>query len=350
MNKIKAFFWICSGVHIPLLKKCEVESSKYAGIGATIFFTGLFAAFAAAYALYTVFDNWWIAALLGLVWGLMIFNLDRFIVSSMRKAGGFPSEARTAIPRIILAIIISIVIVKPLELKIFEKEILAELVIIEQQTYGAQEAGINARYQSQQLALDDEIALLKKEIDDKTSKRDALDRLAQEEADGTGGTRKRNAGPIYAIKRRDADRVNEELQSLRQRNDSLIHKATLTRSTIDRAITDEIAAIDRQKIDGPASRLEALNRITSKSSAIWWASLFITLLFIAIETAPVVVKLLSSRGPYDDLLDVEEHAFAANRFEEKANLTAVIKKRGEPLPKTESDYLHERLDIGLHKA
>jgi len=179
MNKIKTFFWICSGVHIPLLKKCEVESSKYAGIGATIFFTGLFAAFAAGYALYTVFDNWWIAAMLGLVWGLMIFNLDRFIVSSMRKAGGFPSEARTAIPRIILAIIISIVIVKPLELKIFEKEILAELVIMEQQTYAAQEAGINARYQAQQLALDDEIALLKREIDDKTSKRDALDRLAQ---------------------------------------------------------------------------------------------------------------------------------------------------------------------------
>jgi hypothetical protein len=35
----------------------------------------------------------------------------------------------------------------------------------------------------------------------KTAKRDELDRIAQEEADGTGGTRKRNAGPIYKIKK-----------------------------------------------------------------------------------------------------------------------------------------------------
>jgi hypothetical protein len=310
----------------------------------------MFAALAAAYALYTVFDNWWIAAALGLIWGLMIFNLDRFIVSSMRKEGGFLAESRTAVPRIILAIIISIVIVRPLELKIFEKEILAELVIMDQQTYAAQEAEINARYSAQQLARNDEIALLKMEIGDKTAKRDELDRLAQEEADGTGGTHRRNAGPIYAIKRRDADRVNEELKVLRQRNDTLIHEATLTLSAFDRAIATEIQEIDRQKIDGPASRMEALNRITTKSTAIWWASFFITLLFIAIETAPVVVKLLSSRGPYDDLLDVEEHTFASKRIEAKAHRTAEIKKRGEPLPKTESDYLNERLDIGLNKA
>ena len=123
MEKLKQFFWVCSGVHIPLLKKSEVESSKYAGIGATIFFTGIFAAVAASYALYTVFDNGWIATAFGMVWGLMIFNLDRYIVSSMRKEGNTLREFKTALPRIILAVLISIVIAKPLEMKIFEKEI-----------------------------------------------------------------------------------------------------------------------------------------------------------------------------------------------------------------------------------
>ena len=138
MEKLKHFFWLCSGAYIAILKKCESEASKYVGIGATVFFTGVFAVMAAAYALYTVFDNYWISSALGLVWGFMIFNLDRYIVSSMRKEGNRKRELLTALPRIILAVIISLVIAKPLELKIFEKEIQAELVMMEQQTYAAQ--------------------------------------------------------------------------------------------------------------------------------------------------------------------------------------------------------------------
>jgi hypothetical protein len=36
------------------------------------------------------------------------------------------------------------------------------------------------------------------------------------------------------------------------------------------------------------------------------AELFLILLFIAIETAPIFVKLISSRGPYDELLELHE--------------------------------------------
>ncbi len=61
--------------------------------------------------------------LFGLVWSLLIFNLDRFIVSTIRKRDQFGREFLQATPRIILAIIIAIVISKPLEIKIFEKEI-----------------------------------------------------------------------------------------------------------------------------------------------------------------------------------------------------------------------------------
>jgi uncharacterized PurR-regulated membrane protein YhhQ (DUF165 family) len=51
------------------------------------------------------------------------FNLDRFIVSTIRKRETKASEFLQATPRIILAIIIAIVISKPLEIKNFEKEI-----------------------------------------------------------------------------------------------------------------------------------------------------------------------------------------------------------------------------------
>jgi hypothetical protein len=73
--------------------------------------------------LYTVFDDSYIAIEFGVVWALLIFNLDRFIVSTIRKRDRFGSELLQASPRIVLAIIIAIVISKPLEIKIFEKEI-----------------------------------------------------------------------------------------------------------------------------------------------------------------------------------------------------------------------------------
>src|SRR5690606_1322658 len=106
------------------------EMNKYAGIGATVFFTAVMAFIAASYALFTVFDNYYTAVGFGLVWGLLIFNLDRFIVSTIKKRNNSMDELIQASPRIVLAVIIAVVISKPLELKIFEKEI--NQVLLEQ--------------------------------------------------------------------------------------------------------------------------------------------------------------------------------------------------------------------------
>ena len=147
MQKITQFFLLASGADLKILEQCPSDRTKYAGIGATIFFTGLFAAIAAAFALYTVFDSYWISILLGLIWGAMIFNLDRYIVSSMRKDSMRYRELLTALPRIILAVVISIVIARPLELKIFDKEIQSELIVMEQQVYARQEGELKKQVQ-----------------------------------------------------------------------------------------------------------------------------------------------------------------------------------------------------------
>src|SRR5690606_4902752 len=131
MEKLTQFFWWCSGVHQSTLAKYPAEHSKYVGIGATIFFTGLFAALSGGYALYFVFSgapfSIAYALLFGLLWGLAIFNMDRYIVSSINKnASGF-KQFLQATPRILLAVLIGIVIARPLELKVFDKEIREQL-------------------------------------------------------------------------------------------------------------------------------------------------------------------------------------------------------------------------------
>jgi len=350
MKKVKYFFWLCSGANRSLLKKCTTEGSKYAGIGATIFFTGIFAALAGAYALFTVFENYLVASLFGLIWGLMIFNLDRYIVSSMRKEGNARKEFFTALPRIILAILISLVIAKPLEMKIFEKEINSELELMEQKSFAEKEIEIRQRYQNDQKFLNEEIGIYKAEIDEKTIKRDELRALAQQEADGTGGSLRRNAGPIYQIKKADADRVDGELSQLMAKNNGLI-KANLEKlKTMDNEIASELNNIERDSLNGPAARMDALSHITSKSHAVWLANWFIILLFIAVETAPVFVKLISPRGPYDHLLLIEERGVESMMYEHLAKQNVTTKKRTRNYPELEKEYIDIKLSASLNRG
>lgn len=350
MEKIKSFFWYCSGADTETLKKCPTDSNKYVGIGATIFFTGIFAALAASYAFYTVFDNALSAIGLGLVWGLMIFNLDRYIVSGMRKSSRGFQELKVALPRILLAVMISVVIAKPLELKIFEKEINGELSLMEQEAFARQKEVISNQFVVQKAALQAEIAILKEEISEKAAKRDELARIAQQEADGTGGTGKRNPGPIYQIKKADAEQVEAELKALTTNNNQLIAQKEQALATL---IADEQKKISNLKLaamDGPAARLEALDRLSQQNSAIWYANLFVLLLFIVVETSPIIVKLISQKGPYDYELEKTEYQHEAQFYEDRAALHDAIKKKSEAMAEREKNFVEERLNMKLDQT
>ncbi len=350
MNSLKSFFWSCAGANQDILEKCPTDSTKYVGIGATVFFTGIFAALSGGYALFTIFDSAWIASGFGLLWGLMIFNLDRFIVSSMRKNDQAKREFITAAPRILLAILISIVIAKPLELKMFDKEINGELALMSQEHKALEEFAVKSRFESESIQLNHEISALKSEVAALALKRDQLRLIAQQEADGTGGSGKRNAGPIYQIKKTDADRVEEELLALRQRNDKLIEEKLTSITKNDQLAASELASLEEQSLNGLASRLDALSRLTAKSGAIWMANFFILLLFLAIETAPIFVKLISTRGPYDYVLKVEEYGFEAEHYEGLAKVNSEIKKRSIKLSEEEISFVLEKLAMGLRKG
>jgi hypothetical protein len=91
-----------------------------------------------------------------------------------------------------------------------------------------------------------------------------------------------------------------------------------------------------------------LSRLTDNSTAIAFANWFIVLLFIAVESAPVFVKLISPQGPLDHLLKIEEHTFEVQRVEEMAKNNAQAKERNENLSQTEKEYIREKLDLKLN--
>ena len=327
MKTVQNFFLFCSGVEHSILDKCPSDRNKYMGIGATVFFTGVLAFFSSGYALFTVFESYWASLGFGLVWGLMIFNLDRYIVMSMKSYGRWWRDWLVALPRLALAVLLALVISKPLEMKIFEKEILAELVSMEQEVFKKQEDQVKARYQAQIAEQQSQISALKTELTAKTAARDALALQAVQEADGTGGSGKKNLGPIYRAKKADADKAQAELADLTAGYLPRIREKEQTIRTLESGIQAEIAGLQRSRYNGMAARMEALARLSAGSWAILYASLFITLLFIAIETAPIFVKLISYRSPYDYLLHEHEHVFEMANLESTTLRSNTVKNK-----------------------
>ncbi len=317
---IRRFFMLCSGADMDILETCSNgEKNKYAGIGATVFFTALMAFIAASYALYTVFDNIYAAVIFGLLWGLLIFNLDRFIVSTIKKRNSVKSELLQATPRIILAVIIAVVISKPLELKIFEKEI--DRVLLEQKNDFtlANKAQIAQQYTPLIEQLNGDIEALKSEIDTKEAETNELYETYIAEAEGRKGTLIVGKGPVYKEKREKHDAYLAELVELKTTNNEKISgiEEQIAQLNTDYAVAVEDSQPIIDGFDGLMARINALGELP------WFPSFFIFLLFLAIETSPIAVKLLSPKGPYDFKLE-EEESIVATWVDQKVDQRAEI--------------------------
>jgi hypothetical protein len=311
---LKRFFVLCSGADSNLLEGCsEGEQTKYAGIGATVFFTAIMAFIASSYALFTVFDNIYTASFFGFIWGLLIFNLDRFIVSTIRKRDRFWNELLQATPRIILAMIIAIVISKPLEIKIFEKEINAVLLKEKNDMALANKKQVANYFKSDLDKNKAEIDSLKSAVVKKEKEVNELYNTYITEAEGTAGTKKLGKGPVYKEKREKHDAQIKALDTLRSKNFAKIalleKKGKTLQEDLDKKVAKTQPVIDG--FDGLMARINALGKLPSLPS------LFIMLLFLAIETSPIIAKLLSPKGEYD--FKIEDNEMALKTYIEQNN-------------------------------
>jgi len=323
MNTISRFFWFCSGAHLSTLEKYPTEHNKYVGIGATIFFTGLFAALSGGYAMYFVFKGdsgaVFFAVLFGLIWGLAIFNMDRYIVSSINKSASTSRQVWQATPRILLAIMIGIVISRPLELKIFDKEIKERLKVSYLNNQRSRVDTLNAAFGNKY-----KIELAK--LEDVKAQRDSMASGIKNERQKLNfeifGNKTTETSGIMGYgpyaKRKEAelkqreqtlDTLSSDLRKLenfvaeRKRFDGLMTEKLYTSKELD-SLTSVAGFADRNWALGQLSYRPDGKRDLNTSLAVT----FIGLLFIFFECLPVFVKLMSSRGPYDKSVENIETA------------------------------------------
>ena len=343
---LQRFFILCSGSDAAILKTCsEGERNKYAGIGATVFFTAVMAFIASSYALYTVFDNVYTAIFFGMIWGLLIFNLDRFIVSTIKKRNSFVSEFLQATPRIILAVIIAVVISKPLEMKIFEKEINQVLLEQKNEMTLANKQQLAEQYTPTIEKFNQDIAGLKSEITTKQADTDALYDTYISEAEGRSGTMLLGKGPVYAEKREKHDAALAELGQLKEANARKIEDIE-TQIAVLNAEYDETVRTSQPIIDGFDGLMARINALGELA---WFPSFFIFLLFLAIETSPIIAKLLAPKGEYDLKLEEEESilkTWVTQKVRQRQNIlatdTALNEKIYNEITEEEAVYVYKK--------
>ena len=325
MSKLKRFFIICSGAEPSILAdpRCLTESSKYAAIGATVLSTAVLAGLSGGYAMYTTFQSAPKAMGFGLVWGLIIFNLDRYIVSSIQRQRIGPDVSRKeqlrirvrefgrAVPRFLLAILISVVITRPIELKLFDREINAyvedekskKTVAMQQQK--EREFPRIAELNAANEVLSGEVRTKEIECND-------LYELAMSEATGKSEARTSGdpgKGPLFRERWQNSENCRLDLVQLRSQIEQRIANNRTQITTLE-AQRDAAIAASKAKIDamdGLLMRLKGHSVLTGENRSLALASLLIVALFILLETAPMIVKLLSKRGPYEDISEAQEY-------------------------------------------
>lgn len=306
---INELLWTCSGADKRILRQCPTDYAKYAGIGGTILFTALMAMLSGGYAVYKVFANipknapidfidtraQVFAIGFGIFWGLLIFNLDRFMVNTMYSDGTpkiTKEELRGGMPRIILAIFLGIVISTPIEMRIFQDQI---KIVVDQNQLKVEQSS-NSSNVGKQEKIDAANAELS-ELRQKSKK--AWDAY-NVEVNGTGGSKHVGEGPIAKGLKKQAEIADDEFNDAKSRLQPQID--TWSKEISNKEKQSKASA---SGLNGFAAELDAL--YSMKGITLFMARMLVTLLFITIEVVPTLFKMMMSSGPYDDLRRAEMH-------------------------------------------
>ena len=365
--------WL-SGVDRNVLNHCERERNKFIAMGGTVLTTATLACVSSTFTTHNFLHvPLFFAAVLGLAWGFAIMNLDRWLLISIRRQSTTGRTLLMAVPRIILAFLIGVVIAHPLLLQVFNKEVEAQATRDKHQALQDGKREISEQFAAIPV-LERKAEAIHKEVGnvangsalaESPEYREAVTELhnlerregkAQDlalcEAEGNQGcgTGKIGEGPAFEAKKEVAESLRSEVESQRQKIDAItatVHKreasqAGQTRKVGSRQLQkvesrrrnlvterDEQRAEVIEKYEEPIGildRVDALDNLTVERLGLLTMEIPIFLFILAIDTLPAVMKMLMAIGEpslYEELQkDLEESDAVALRAQTKAHAEA----------------------------
>ena len=350
-NKVMRFLWRAAGGDRYLLERATYSDQvKYMCLGGIVFATGAMAGLAGGYAFYTIFSPRGsaldtvrekfaflnkeaaeqmakdaiatfhtqeilipiLSILFGIIWGLIIFNIDRFIVTSTGKGDGTEKitweEFKGAIPRILMGAIIAITISKPVEIRMFKTEIDSKLYEKQLALQKEFEKQTTANFEERLKVVEGDLGKVSIERNDLNERIKKAEDEYTKQLNGKGGAPAGNGGLAKALKSQ-LDALNNELDRFDQINGDQIKETDKKRKAIlaekDIALSKNVEVANG--LDGLLERIKISGEVAG-----WVISLFITLLFMAIELTPVFFKLMLTKTPYDYLKENTEELLKAD--------------------------------------
>jgi len=325
-SSVMRFLWKCAGGDRYLLERATYSDQiKYMCLGGIVFATGAMAGLAGGYAFYTIFETRgsaiensvdlntvFLAIFFGIIWGLMIFNIDRFIVTSTGKGDGTEAitvgELKSAFPRIIMGIIIAMTISKPVEIRMFKTEIDIKLREKQLEQQAEYQAKVDKTFDAREKLLDKEFGSISKDRDDlneriKNAEKEYIDQLNGRVEGSVPGD-----GKLAGALKSKLDDLTNQLNQFDNKNGKNLSE--LNKRKDELRIAKENERGNNEKIanglDGLLERIKIAHEVAG-----FWISLFITLLFMAIELTPIFFKLMLTKTTYDYLAENRDELLKA---------------------------------------
>lgn len=285
---INEFLWTCAGADKDLLRMCTKDQSKIAGKGGCILFASIFAAISGCILFQMCVYNWLIALLFGILFGLLVFNLERYLINSMFNDGKSTislQELVSGLPRILIAILLGIVISTPLELLMFSGEIDEHIRI---EVIKTSEGSLSE--------IDSRIADCKQNLEvARENERRAWEAYNYEII----GSENRIAG--YGPMSKQKEELWQKAKSMSEKYENKLVELQNLRDKEFSAIQNTT----QKSYNSLATRIKALNKVADFSSDVFWPRILCMLLCIILMVTPILNEIMLSYGKYELLLSKE---------------------------------------------
>lgn len=307
---MKRFLFWCAGCVPDAITDCPSEHPKYASLGGAILATWLLAALSGGYAASVVFADsryvWPITMAVAVVWGWMLFNIDRAIITSMHKAATgsawerFCAEAPPAIPRLLLAMVLAVTIADPLKVRLTAPDFAHILDEQDDARVAERARSLRASHASRLSDLGDEETAIRTDLKAMDDNLKTLEQQYFAELDGSGGSRRYGRSIVAESKKEVYDAATLATNQARPTLTVRLQRAIDERAAIERQEADTLTTFRASLGRGYFSQRTAMATLAGREPAVWWGTLAISLLVLVIEITPVLLKLLSPYGPYDE--------------------------------------------------
>lgn len=334
VNVFRRFLWFITCVDMELLARCPAsEQKKYASLGAAMLVSTLLAFVSGYITIDYIFPELgesgllsalWkqvIAVALALFWTMIIFNLQRFIITGSSRDSDTDSagvaELLHALPALVVSLTVGIAIALPLEIALFKPEIDLYLSFRSDQERMAREEKIDlSAYQSLLRSCSEHYRL-------QLAQKQSLQPCLQTPPAPTGETPAAADTPTASDGMGKASAPTPAVTPAAASDRAADGQATDVQASDVQAQTSDLRASVDEVLQSVEARKQherellslgggLIFRIASMFEATPYFATSVLLIVMFVQLTPVLIKIMAPKSPYDYVAEIWNRVVLAN--------------------------------------